>query len=61
MTTFNFSANGIDFGNYEAASQEEAQEIFAKDANYPSWAAMVQQAEEFGGNNVEVKEVFTDN
>ena len=64
MKTFNFSANGIDFGNYEAASQEEAQEIFAKDANYPSWAAMVQQAEEFGrvgrsptGNAVEVKEV----
>lgn len=57
MKMFNFSANGFDFGNYEAASQEEAQEIFAKDASYQSWAAMVEQAEEFGGNTVEVKEV----
>lgn len=57
MKTFNFSANGFDFGNYEAASQEEAQELFARDASYQSWAAMVEQAEEFGGNTVEVKEV----
>jgi len=34
MNTYNFSANGLDFGNYEAASQEEAQEIFAQDASY---------------------------
>jgi hypothetical protein len=57
MNTFNFSANCIDFGNYEAASQEEAQEIFAQDAGYQSWAAMVEQAEEFGGNTVEVKAI----
>jgi hypothetical protein len=57
MNTFNFSANCIDFGNYEAASQEEAQEIFAQDAGYQSWAAMVEQAEEFGGNTVEVKTI----
>jgi hypothetical protein len=57
MNTYNFSANGLDFGNYEAASQEEAQEIFAQDASYRSWAAMVEQAEEFGGNNVEVKAI----
>lgn len=55
MNTYNFSANGLDFGNYEAASQADAQEIFAQDAGYKSWAAMVEQAEEFGGNNVEVK------
>lgn len=57
MQAFNFSANGLDFGSYEAASQEEAQEIFAQDAGYRSWAAMVEQAEEFGGNNVEVKAI----
>ena len=54
--TFNFSANGIDFGNYQGATQEEAQEAFASDAGYTSWAAMVEQAEEFGGNTVEVSE-----
>lgn len=54
--TFNFSANGIDFGNYSANSKEAAQEVFAQDAGYTSWAAMVEQAEEFGGNAVEVSE-----
>ena len=58
MTTFNFSANGIDFGNYSGESQEAAQEVFAQDAGYESWAEMVEQAENFfGGNNVEVQEV----
>ena len=58
MTTFNFSANGIDFGNYSGESQEAAQEVFAQDAGYRSWAEMVEQAEEVcGGNNVEVQEV----
>jgi hypothetical protein len=55
MNTYNFSANGLDFGDYEAASQEEAQELYAQDAGYRSWAAMVEQAEEFGGNTVEVE------
>jgi hypothetical protein len=55
MHTYNFSANGLDFGNYKANSQADAQEIFAQDAGYKSWAEMVEQAEEFGGNNVEVK------
>ena len=56
--TFNFSAsaNGIDLGNYQGATQEEAQEAFASDVGYTSWAAMVEQAEEFGGNAVEVSE-----
>ena len=59
MTTFNFSANGIDFGYYEGATQALAQESFATDAGYQSWAAMVEQAEEVGGgNSVEVREVL---
>ena len=57
MSKFNFSANGIDFGNYAGETQDHAQEAFAKDAGYQSWAAMVEQAEEFGGNNVEVCEI----
>ena len=58
MTTFNFSANGIDFGNYSGESQEAAQKVFAQDAGYESWVEMVEQAENFfGGNNVEVKEL----
>lgn len=55
---FKFSANGLDFGIYAGASIEEAQEAFAQDAGYKSWAAMVEQAEEFGGgNSVESEEV----
>lgn len=56
-SNFNFSANGIDFGNYSGATQAEAQESFASDAGYQSWEAMVDQADEFGGNSVEVVEV----
>ena len=57
MKTFNFSANWLDFGEWKAPTQDQAQELFASDAGYKSWAAMVEQAEEFGGNNVEVYEV----
>ena len=57
MKSYNFSANAIDYGNWYAMTQEQAQEKFADDSGYTSWAAMVEQAEEFGGNNVEVKEV----
>jgi ABC-type branched-subunit amino acid transport system substrate-binding protein len=57
--TFNFSANAQDFGNWEAATQAAAQEAFASDAGYKSWAAMVEQAEEVGGgNSVEIREVL---
>ena len=57
--TFNFSANGIDFGDYSGNDQDEAQEKFANDAGYKSWAEMVEQADECysGGNAVEVKEI----
>jgi len=58
MTTqFNFSANGLDFGDYSGETQEAAQEAFAQDAGYQSWGAMVEQADEFGGNNVEVMRI----
>ena len=57
MKTFNFSANCLDFGEWKAPTQEQAQELFAQDSGYKSWAAMVEQAEEFGGNNVQVYEV----
>jgi len=52
MKTFNFSANGLDFGNWQGETLEAAQETFAGDAGYLSWAAMVEQAEESGGNSV---------
>lgn len=57
MNTFNFSANGLDFGNYQSETKSEAQDSFAQDAGYKNWNAMVEQAEENGGNNVEVREV----
>lgn len=57
MQSFNFSANGLNFGNYQATDMTAAQEIFAIDAGYKSWAVMVKQAEEFGGNTIEVSEI----
>lgn len=58
MTTFNFSANAIDFGNWEGETVNEAVDRFASDAGYMSWDAMVKQAEEFGGNSIEIREVL---
>jgi hypothetical protein len=58
MKTYNFSAQGIDFGNYSGTDLAHAQDVFAQDAGYPSWSYMEEQAEEFGGNNVEIKEVL---
>ena len=57
MRTFNFSANGLDFADCQGETLEAAQQAFASDAGYLSWAAMVEQAEEFGGNTVEVTEL----
>ena len=57
LKAFNFGANALDFGNWTAETQAEAQEAFASDSGYASWAKMVEQAEEFGGNNVEIREV----
>ena len=55
--TFNFHSCGLDYGNYEGRDKAEAQDAFASSAGYQSWSAMAEQAEEFGGNNVEVVEV----
>jgi hypothetical protein len=60
MATFNFSANALDFGNWESDTQAEAQDRFAFDAGYKSWADMCERADEFGGNNVEIREVAED-
>ena len=56
MTTFNFSANAVDFGNWEADTQAEAQDLFASDSGYKNWADMCERADEFGGNSVEIRE-----
>lgn len=58
MKKFNFYSCGLDYGIYQGATLEESQEAFAHDANYSSWADMVEQAQEFGGNNVEAQEIF---
>ena len=58
MATFNFSANAVDFGNWAADTQAEAQDKFAADAGYKSWADMVDRADEFGGNTVEIRELM---
>lgn len=60
MKTFNFHANGLDFGNWQASTEDRAMELFAQDAGYLSWGDMVEKAEEFGGNTVEVREVGGD-
>jgi hypothetical protein len=59
MKIFNFSANGTDFGSWSAITQEQAQQFFADDSGYVSWAAMVADRDEFGGNNIVVAEVVT--
>jgi hypothetical protein len=59
MKIYNFSANGTDFGNWSAPDMAQAMEHFAGDSGYVSWAAMVADRDEFGGNNVEVTEVVT--
>lgn len=56
MKTYEFSANGHVFGDYSGATLDAAREAFAADSGYASWGAMVEQAEEFGGNNVEARE-----
>lgn len=57
-TAYEFSANGTVFGEYSGATLADACEAFASDAGYMSWAAMVEQAEENGGNSVEAREVL---
>jgi len=57
MKIFNFSANGTDFGNWSAPDKAQAMEHFAGDSGYVSWAAMVADRDEFGGDNIVVAEV----
>ena len=57
MKTFNFEANGLDFGEWIAQTQEQAQDAFASDAGYKNWQDMCKRANEFGGNTVEVREL----
>jgi hypothetical protein len=58
MKIFNFSANGTDFGSWSAPDKAQAMEQFASDSGYVSWAAMVADRDEFGGNNIVVTDVF---
>ena len=58
MATFNFSANAVDFGNWTADTQAEAQDKFATDSGHKSWEDMVERADEFGGNSVEIRELM---
>jgi hypothetical protein len=61
MTMYNFSANGVDFGNYAGSTLAAAKEAFATDAGYKSWSAMVEQAMDVSGSNdVEVREIHND-
>ena len=53
MRTFNFHANGVDFGNWQAENEQDAKDQFASDAGYKHWQDMLECAEEFGGNSVE--------
>ena len=56
MKTFNFSANDVDFGEWIASTQDQAQDAFAQDAGYKDWLNMCDRAQEFGGNAVQVLE-----
>lgn len=59
MTTYNFSANAVNFGNYSADSLAEAMEVFAKDSGYMSWDSMTEQAIEVAGaGNIEIREIY---
>lgn len=57
MKFYNFWANNLDFGVWEAVDIDQAKEDFARDSGYLSWADMDSRAEEFGGNTVEFKEI----
>lgn len=57
MKTFTFEANGHEFGEWHAQTQEQAQDVFASEAGYKNWADMCERANEFGGNTVTVKEL----
>jgi len=41
MKTFNFSANWVDFGEWEAETLTQAKDDFASDSGYKNWDDMV--------------------
>ncbi len=53
MQTYNFHANGLDFGNWQAENEQSAKDQFASDAGYKNWHYMLECANESGGNSVE--------
>lgn len=57
MKTFTFEANGLEYGEWIAQTQEHAQDAFASDSGYKDWADMCERADEYSGNTVEVKEL----
>lgn len=56
LKSFRFSAGGLDYGLATGYTREEALDAWAESAGYRSWADMLEQANENGGNNVEVVE-----
>ncbi len=44
-TIYSVSANGVEFGNYEASNEQEARDLCAVDAGYKSEADMVETLE----------------
>lgn len=57
MKTFNFWANLVDFGNYQGETLDQAKDNFASDAGYKNWQDMINRADEFGGNSIQIEEV----
>lgn len=43
MAKYTVTANGAEFGTYEASSEQEARDLCAQDAGYKSEADMVEQ------------------
>ena len=46
MNTYQVSANGTIFGEYEAATAQSARDLCAQDAGYKSEADMIDQLEQ---------------
>lgn len=59
MTTYNFSANGMNFGDFHGETLRDAMEAFASDAGYSSWDDMTDQAIELSGSGtIEIRERY---
>lgn len=53
-STYKIIANGTDMGTYEAATEAEALEAYARDAGYETWEAACEVASGEGVKAVEV-------